>query len=221
MGVIGLGQMQVKKGDREEFKSLDLTRSVRMRQRNRTHAQRHSHTRYSNQPEVPSRKPPVGETQFPSAHMSNCRNPQPASITISGPGTTIGLDVRNTELYVDYESARGDEWLSLMGSHMPFIANTPQLGPPHVDCTLPSIAQELGNLIDQGNRDLFAGSTANFPLASPHLAEDLPHPSYQNPRKAWNSSSHGYLELFQKWDTHYEEGGPARKNIDGGFVLLL
>jgi len=203
MGVIGLGQMQVKRGDREEFKSLDLTHSVRIRQRNRTHAKRHSHTRYLNQPEVSLRKPPVGETRFPSVHMSNCRDSQPASIT-------IGLDVRNSESYIDYESARGDEWLYLMSSHIPSIANTSY---PHVDCTLPSIALELGNLIDQGNRDLFAGSTANFNSSS-HL-EDLPHPSYQGPSKAWNGSSHAHLEFFQKWDTHDEEGGSAHKNIDG------
>lgn len=167
MGVIGLGQTQVKRGDRKEFKSLDLKRSVRIRQGSQTHVKRHSNGRHFNGLQVlPSRKLPVasdnslGKTSYPSV-MSN---PQ---CSILGPGTTIGF-------------ASEDQGFSFGPSHISQFANTSQSGLP-VNCSFPrSIA--VGSI-----DELAATSSWSW------FAEDFSGVrSYQDPHEP--RSSYTYLE---------------------------
>jgi hypothetical protein len=132
MGVIGLGQTQVKRGDRKEFKSLDLKHSVRIRQGSQTHAKRHSHGRHFSGPKIASGKSHAasdnsfGKTPYPSV-MSK---PQ------LGPGSAIWF-------------AGGEKWRSPGGPHIPQFANTPQFEPLVNSSSMsPSIAVGLTSLSD-------------------------------------------------------------------------
>jgi len=155
MGVIGIGQTQVKRGDRKEFKALDLKHSVRIRQGSQTHAKRHSH--FSG-PKVASGKSHVasnssfGKMLYPS--VTRMSKPQ------LGPGSAIGF-------------ADGEKWRSPGGPYIPQFANTPHFGPSvNYSSMSPSTAVGLTSLSD--------GSAATSSWS--WRGEEFPGPrSYQDP----------------------------------------
>lgn len=170
MGVIGLGQTQVKRGDRKEFKLLDLKHSVRIRHGSQTHAKRHSNGKHFNGPQVPLRKSPaasnnsLGKTLYPSVML----NPQCNTL---GPGTAIGF-------------AGEDQWCFLGGSHIPQFANTSEQSGLLVNRSLP-------RSVAVGSTSLFDGLAAKSSWS--WFAEDfLGARSYQDPQEPW--SSYPYLE---------------------------
>lgn len=134
MGVIGIGQTQVKRGDRKEFKSLDLKHPVRrIRQDSQTHAKCHPHGRDFSGPKVASGKSHVasnnsfGKMLYPSEVISK---PQ------LGPGSAIWF-------------ASGEKWRPLGEPHIPQFANTSQFGPPvNYSSMPPSITVGLTNSFD-------------------------------------------------------------------------
>ncbi|KIM35159.1 hypothetical protein M413DRAFT_32693 [Hebeloma cylindrosporum] len=161
MGVIGLGQTQVQRGDRKEFKTLDLKRPVRMRQRNGTPSDKHHlRNRHFKQPEVPSKKSPMASGSVGHSRMnsqsSGMANPQSNNLV--------------PDMYTATGLSGGDKWCSPGSSSLPQFSNTTR---PLVNCGLrfpPSITVGLGAT------NLFEGSVATSCSGDNHDDEGVTRP---------------------------------------------